>query len=82
MQNELTTLSFAFGPCGRFVLHMPMTHDRLLNFGAHFLQSLISASVSCPDFGSSSAPANKQLEFVFEPICGVAKQPEFAESPS
>jgi hypothetical protein len=78
MQKELTTLSFAFGPSGRFVLHMPMTHDRLLNFGEHFLHSLISASVSCPDFGKSAEPANKQLEFVFEPICSAVKQPKFA----
>jgi hypothetical protein len=79
MQKELTTLSFAFGPADRFVLHIPMTHDRLLNFGEHFLQAFISASVSCPDFGKSAAASDKQLEFVFEPICGsVEKQSEFA----
>jgi hypothetical protein len=78
MQKELTTLSFSFGPGGRFVFHMPMTHDRLLNFGEHFLRSLISASVCCPDFGKADAPVSKQLEFVFEPICSAVNQPEFA----
>lgn len=72
MRKEMTTMSFAFGPDERYVLHIPMKREELQQSIQRFAQALTGASListarnACED----KKEADRQLAFEWaEPIC-------------